>query len=89
MPKSNECFYVIYSKYIHYSSIVTGKLGPAYCRNAGTGGGGYLCGGGPAVPVPWAVANLCAIVASNDPPRLLTSQTLTSVITLLLPINTD
>jgi hypothetical protein len=75
MPMSNECFYVIYSKYIHYSSIVTGKLGPAYCRNAGTGGGGYLCCGGPAVPDPCEVANLCAIAASNDFPRLPTSQT--------------
>jgi len=70
MPMSNECFKVIYNKYIHYSIIVTGKLGPAYCRNAGTGGGGYLCCGGPAVAVPCEVANLCAIAASKDPPHL-------------------
>jgi len=75
MPMSNECFYITDSKYIHYSTIVTGKLGPAYCRNAGTGGGGYLCCGGPAVPVACEVANLCAIAASNDPSRLQTSQT--------------
>lgn len=65
MPMSYECFYVIDGKYIHYYNIVTGKLGPAYCRNAGTGGGGYLCCGGPAVAVPGVVANLCAIVAST------------------------
>jgi hypothetical protein len=66
---------MIDTKYIHYSTIVTGKLGPAYCRNAGTGGGGYLCCGGPAFPVGCEVVNLCAIVASKDPPRLQTSQT--------------
>jgi hypothetical protein len=52
------------NKYIHYNTIITGKLGPAYCRNAGTGGGGYLCCGGPEVPVPCELANLCAIAAS-------------------------
>ena len=44
--------------------LLTGKLGPAYCLNVGTGGGGYLCCGGPEAPVFGEAANLCAMLAS-------------------------
>jgi hypothetical protein len=49
---------------MHYSDKLTGKLGPAYCRSAVTGGGGYLCCVGPELAGVGEAVNLCAILAS-------------------------
>lgn len=65
---TSVCFCTISIKWTNYNNKLTGKLGPAYCRSAGTGGGGYLCCGGPEVAAAGEVANLCAILASKSKP---------------------